>query len=251
MPIQEGATATNPTTGQRVVFTGGKWKPITKTMPAFSGSAGGGAAKTTATDQKALNEAQDQAAAADSTLRLYNNVKPSIDRFDGGPAKGTLYDAVMPNQGGGFWDSVGAFVGAPVRALLPQQAKDDYQRIDAARSERIALRQKEQKGPQTDRDAAMYGKSDISATNSRAVNNQIIRQQTVESNLVRMRAYMQGKWVAKYGSTSHAAPNGMTYQQVVNNATKDYMQGTAQSILHPAPPSTRRASQGWSVTEVK
>lgn len=206
-------------------------------------------AKTEANDRKSLMEANERAAAADSSLRLYDRVTPSIDRFDGGPLKGTIYDMVMPNQGGGFWDGVGSFVGAPIRAVLPSQSKDDYQRIDAARNERIALRQKEQKGPQTDKDAAMYGKSDISATNSRAVNHSIINAQRQESELTKMRAYLESKWVARYGSTSKASPNGTTFTQAVQNATNDYM-GQAKR-RRAAPPSTRRASNdGWSVEEV-
>lgn len=216
------------------------------------GSSRGGGGGTTADDKKALNTAQDQANAASATERLYDNVEPAIKRFDGGPMKGTIYDMVMPSSGGGFWDGVGSFLGSPVRALLPSQDKSDYKAIDTARQNRIALRQMEQKGVQTEGDAKRYGKSDIDATNYTANNLNIIRQNRVEAELTKMRAYMQSKWVAQYGSTSHASPNGTTYSQAVDNATKDYMQGTAQRVLHPAPPSTRRApNNGWSVTEVK
>lgn len=213
-----------------------------------AGGGGAAKAKTSAQDQKALTEGSDRAAAAGQSLRLYDNVTPALERFDPGPVKGSIYGMVMPNDGGGFWDGLGAVVGTPIRALLPQQDKDDYQRIDAARAERVALRQKEQKGPQTDKDATLYGKADIGANKSLSTNRKIVRDNKTESHLTQVRALLQSKWVGRYGSLSQASPNGTTFEQALRFAEKDFLQSKAR---RSAPPSTRRAAAGWSVQEVK
>ena len=205
------------------------------------------AGTTTAPDKKALTDASDRSSAAGKTLRLYDSVAPAIERFNPGPLKGSVYDALMPNDGEGFWGGVGSTLGAPLRALLPQQDKDDYQRINAAQSERVALRQMEQKGPQTDKDAAMYRQADLSPTRTKAVNRDIIARGRTESHLVKQKAALLNKWVAQYGSPSAPNHNGFTFQQASDWLEQNY----AKQQRPAAPPSTRRANDGWSVQEVK
>lgn len=213
-----------------------------------SGIAPGAKVAPKAQDITGLTDAGVRAQAAGDSIRLYNNIQPAIDRFNPGPMKGTLYDMVMPNDGGGIMDSIGSFVGAPVRALLPNQDKDDFQKIDAARAERISLRQKEQKGTQTDRDAVLYGRADIGPNKSRAVNHSLIDQNKTKSQLVKIQAALQSQWVGRYGSITQLSPNGMSFDQAVNMAQKDYLKNRPSA--RTAPPSTRR-DDGWSVQEVK
>lgn len=219
-------------------------------MRAQSGGASGGKVKIEANDRKAVQEASLRAEAAGKSLRLYDSVAPAIERFNPGPLKGSMYDMVMPNEGGGFFDSVGAIVGAPVRALLPAQDKDDYQRINSARAERIGLRSMEQKGVMAKNDEMQFKAADISASKGKRVNADIVARQRMESNLTRIRSTLEQKWVSRFGSTSRAAPNGKTFAEIVDFAERDFMK--ARGPNRPkAPPSTRRAQGGWSAEEVK
>lgn len=216
-------------------------------LAALRSSSGKGGSNPTAPDRKALIDAADHTNAASKTIRLYNSVAPAIDRFNPGPLKGTLYDTVMPNEGGGFFDSLGAFVGAPVRALLPSQDKDDYQAINSAKAERIGLRSMEQKGVMAKNDEMQFKAADISASKSRNVNHAIMDRQRNEAHLTQLRTLMQSQWVAKYGSTSKSSPNGTTFQQAIADAESNFARRQAQR--RSAPPSTRQG--GWSITEVK
>lgn len=236
--IKEGQTATHKD-GRKIVFRGGQW------VNASGGSRTSGF-KAEANDRKGVMEASERADAAGKSLRLYDSVTPAIERFDPGPLKGAMYDMVMPNSGGGFLDSLGSVVGAPVRALLPSQSKDDYQRIDSARAERIGLRSLEQKGVMAKNDEIQFKAADIGPGKSTKVNRDIIARQRTESLLTRQRSYLHSKWVARYGSTSRASPNGTTFEQAVQEAESNFRNRTA-------PPSTRKkpAPAGWTITRIK
>lgn len=205
-----------------------------------------GAPEAKASDKKALQEASERSDAARRSLRLYDSVQPAIDRFDGGPTKGTFFDAIMPNEGGGIADSIGAFAGAPIRALVPQQQIDDYQAINSARAERIGLRSMEQKGVMAKNDEIQFKAADISPSKTREANRGVLARSRTESILTKQRSYLESKWVSKYGSTANASPNGTTFEQALQEAQDNF------SRSRQAPPSTRKAADsGWSVTEVK
>jgi hypothetical protein len=216
-------------------------------LRAKSGASASSGGEAKAQDRTGLLDAATRSTAASKSLRLYDSVQPAIDRFNGGPFKGTMYDMVMPNEGGGFLDNLGAVVGAPVRAILPGQDKDDYQRINSAKAERIGLRSMEQKGVMAKNDEIQFKAADISASKPRSVNSDIIARQRTESQLTKMRSLLESKWVARYGSTSKASPNGTSFLQASEDAERDFM----RSQKRRAPPSTRRAQGGWSAEEVK
>lgn len=191
-------------------------------------------------DLKALQEASARSDAASKSLRLYDSITPALERFNPGPLKGTIYDMVMPNEGGGFLDGAGALLGGLVRPLLPDQDEDDYQRINAARAERIGLRSQEQKGVQAKNDEIQFRLADISPSKSFAVNRDIIDRQRTDSLLAKQRALLESRWINKYGSTATPNPQGTSFQEALEASLGRYEQGMRKSRLPSAPPSTRK-----------
>jgi hypothetical protein len=211
-------------------------------------------ASTTNVDKEALIKAQDRSDNADKSLRLYGDVRGAIERFNPGPLKGTLYGALMPDEGGGFWDGLGAVVGAIPRSvgIISPQDQDDYARINSARAERIGIRSQDQAGVQARNDEIQFKLADISPYKSKTVNKEIIGRAEREAIQDKLRAAVESRWVTKYGSIANASPSGRTFNQALNMARDHFQSGGKPTAPRPAPPSTRKAAKaGWSYQEVK
>src|ERR1051325_2897614 len=95
---QEGQTATNPKTGQKVVFHNGQWVNA-------GGSMGGGPTVGSPTEQKRFNTFQDQGDQARMMMRQLLNARSLINKtptgFVEGPVQGikrALGDDSVPTQ---------------------------------------------------------------------------------------------------------------------------------------------------------
>lgn len=201
--------------------------------------------KPTAKDIDGAQKAVEAFEASNEAIRTYDHIGPTLERFNPGPGKGLIYDAFTDN-GGGFFDKLGAAVGTVVRPILPQQDQDDYQVINAAVNRNVKNWHKIEKGVQTAQDDVIAAKTDFNASNSVSANRRIIAKNRKEAELARVRTLLHSKWVGKYGSIARASENGMTFPQAAAMAERDYL---ASKARRQAPPSTRKAPSGWSVIE--
>lgn len=213
MAIAPGAIARNAK-GERIQLAeDGQWHRLGAT--AGGGAKGASAPHSlTVQDRNSLNALLGQAASANETKIQYDSAGKAIKDFAPGPWKGAFYDAMLPQEGGGFMDKVGAMIGAPLRAIgaLPQKQIDAYQRLKGLSSERVLEGQIAQKGPQTDSDAARLQLTEISPYKSADANEQVIQSGAAKADRAMARAPFYTQWANKYGLNG-VDENGASVEQ--------------------------------------
>lgn len=203
---REGQTATNPKTGQRMIFRGGQWvshgsRPIR--------------AETTADDKKALAEASERARIERDVARNYTDAAKAVENFDTGPTRAWWMDVITNDEDDGFWGAIGAnTIGLAARPLVDDktfEARDQLKTINA-RSSLAASAQL--KGVASDRDMGLLRLTGIKDSKSKAENMRIIKDAHFQSKLEQWRAREKAKWVAKYGSLSAPSQGGRSFEEV-------------------------------------
>lgn len=199
--------------------------------------------KTTAQDQKTAADYSATAAAERDALRTYANAAGSVERFNTGPIKSRLMDAIMPDEDGGFWDAVGATVGAVARPFVSQktiEARDQLKTVNA----NVALAGSNlMKGSSSDKDTALMRLSGMGPSKTVAENKRIIRDATYNSGLSQTRALVASNWLAEHGSLTAPGHNGMTFQKALMFAEKQYdkhIQASRAARKLPKAPPRRR-----------
>lgn len=238
---REGQTATNPKTGQRVVFRNGMWIADTATRPR---------AETTEQDRRALNEASERARIERDNMRVYNDADKAVTAFDTGPTRAWWMDAITPDEDDGVWGSIGAFLGTPIRPLVDDKtyaARDQLKTVNA----RTALASSAQlKGVASDRDMGLLRLTGVKDSKSVAENRRIIAEARLNSSLEQYRAKLKARWVSRYGSLSAPAPSGRSFEEVSQIAERTFLNEYNRLIAQPqakkktpaAPPSVRKGS---------
>ena len=183
---QEGQTATNPNTGQKVIFTNGQW------VSAGRGPRG----ELSVQDNKALNEMRDGHSAGLNVNRDYREVARALDRGRVTPENAGMLKAFIPEEGGGFFDSVGAWLGSP---FIEQQTKDDWNTLNALQSRRVMDAQIAQKGPQTEADAARLKLAEVSPYKSKQANIGVMLRGMADATLAKKKLPFMQKWANKHG----------------------------------------------------
>lgn len=195
-----GATARHRD-GSVLTFNGRDW--VQTTPPRAPGSSGRGGV--TPQDRNQLGNMRDQAVAAGELERTYSRVGEANQRLQPGPWRGRFLDAAIPNAGGGVMDTLGAtLIGGPARligAITPQEV-NDYQTIEGARSEGVLQRQIEQRGPQTESDAARMAMTELGVGNTLERNRNVINQGLARTQRAQARAAYYSQWAARFGGLS-------------------------------------------------
>lgn len=186
--FQEGQTATNPKTGQKIVFRGGQW------VNAGVGEVQRG--ELSVQDNKALNDMRDGHSAALKVNRDYREVARVLDRSQMTPVKASMLNALTPQEGGGFFDAIGGWIGSKV---LPQQTIDDFQTLRGLQSGRVMDAQIAQKGPQTEADAARLQLAEVSPWKTKQANIAVMKRGMADATLAKRKLPFFQRWANKYG----------------------------------------------------
>lgn len=261
---REGQTATNPRTGQRVVFRNGMWVNDTSSSTQARPQQ---RARTTATDQKAVQEGSSIAQAERDTRRIYNQAQGAVNRLDTGPMQSWWMDAITPEPdgSGGVLDAIGGVLGTPFRHLgYSSQDWSDRDHLNTVNANAAIVAAANMKGAASDRDMALMRLTGLQTGKTAAENNRIISEARRQSYLNQWRARYRAQWVSRYGSLSAPAPSGASFEEALqagerafNNrweerseqagrpsASRQPAQG--RRVTRAAPPSTRRRNQSSS-----
>jgi len=190
-----GDIATNPSTGEQKQFNGREWVKVTGSTPRV-------APKMSVEAQKQLNGLNAQAAAARETATEYSNAQAALKRLKPGPFRGAFLDAAIPEQGGNLMDKLGSIViGGPAKILgaVTPQDTTDFQRLKGLQAQRVLTGQIEQKGPQTDSDAARLNLTEISPYKTSEVNAAVVDSGRKKADRAIKRAPFYSKWANTYG----------------------------------------------------
>lgn len=232
---REGQTATNPKTGQTIVYRNGQW---------VSASAPGAPAprKFSPQEQKVLNDANDSAQEAQSIQRDYNEADAARKRLGTGPWRGALLDAAIPVEDGGVMDTLGGWIiGGPMRltGAINQGDVDAYNTLRRVQARRVLAEQKHQKGVQTEGDAARIKAGDIGVRASDAANAGAIARGRLESQLLIDRANFLTQWANKYG-VNGTNERGQTAMQVFESLANQRRAALGGGAPRPGTPTIRR-----------
>lgn len=214
---QEGQTATSKDGKKRVVFRNGMWLNDTSYKPPAEGPA-----KTSAQDRQELNAASSKAAAERDALRTYSKAKDAVETMGTGPGWASYLDAITPEEGGGVLDSVGGFLGTPLRALVSQDTWDARDHLKTVNANVALAGSQQMKGSSSDKDTALMRLSGIGPSKTEGENLRIIQDATYTSGLEQARALIKADWIGKFGSLANPSPNGMTSEQALQMGEQRY-----------------------------
>lgn len=244
---QEGQTATNPKTGQRLVFQGGQW---------HNASEGGAAtiSRSTPQDRTALNAASAKAQTERDAMRDYDVTERAVRAMSTGPMKAGFLDAITPSEQGGFWDTAGAIAGLIPRAFISQDTLDARDTLNTVAARSVTRGQTLPPGPASDRDVALARTAGVSPYKGVKENLRIIEAARRDSGLEQARNLLRSKWISRFGSTSQASPNGMTFEEAQQIAERDFLKEPGSKSARPRglpkPPPRKSPPSGWSIQKV-
>ena len=207
---------------------------------------GNGRAATSPQDRIALNAASAKAQTERDASRDYDVTERAVRTMDTGPMKAGFIDAMTPSEGGGFWDKVGGVVGLVPRALgiIDQDTLDARDTLNTVAARSVTRGQALPPGPASDRDVALARTAAVNPYKGVKENLRIIEAARRDSGLEQTRNLLRSKWIAKFGSTSQASPNGMTFEEAQQIAERDFLKQpgskSARSSLPKPPPSVGR-----------
>lgn len=181
-----------------------------------------GDTKTTSADMKMLTEASNEAAKARDSARNFSRAEKAVKDFGTGPVKSWIMDAITAEDGGGVLDSVGAIVGAPVRALIPQRTKNAYDQLRTVSAGSALAGSEQLKGAASDADMRLLKTRGLSPYKSEAENLRIIEEAKRDAGLAQTRASFKSHWISRYGSVANPDRNGRTFEQGAADAERLY-----------------------------
>ena len=193
-------------------------------------------------DNKFLNEMRATSGQAGLEAETeYRNAARVIDRLGTGPVRAKLLDAFIPQDGGGFWDTVGGVIGAP---FIDQQTVDDFQTLKGLQSKRVLTEQLAQKGPQTESDAARLKLTEISPYNTKGANIRVLDAGMRKARLASIKPDFFTKWTNQYGLNGLDA-QGRTVDAAWSDLTR---RATSARVPGGAPVAPQQAPQRQAAT---
>ncbi len=217
MPYRIGQTATNPKTGQKVKWDGSNWVAVSGT-----GGAGAAGSKPSQTTEKFFNELRNQANDAAEARRIYEEARKPIETLKPSPGRGRFMQMMTPEEGGGVLDTIGGVIGAIPRAIgaITPEETNAYQQLRGYQSQQVLRRQLEQKGPQTESDAARLALTELSPSKSKEVNEDIINKGIQRTARAQARAVFYQRFSQRWGLNGRDA-QGRTADEIwANEADK-------------------------------
>lgn len=114
--------------------------------------------------------------------------------------------------------------------------------------------QQEQKGPQTESDAARYMKSTFGPDKSSSINASAVGEAMFNAKFDELRPGMYTQWANKYGSLTARNKDGLSVDEWYNNARasgwNNYQKKYGQRPSPGAPSNAPRKSGGWKIERV-
>lgn len=176
----------------------------------------GGGAKMSPQAQKFLNDLSTAAQGARETGKIYDEAGKAVSTLQPGPNRGRFLEIATPEEGGGILDTLGAIVvGAPARAIgaITPEETNAYQTLRALQSSNVLTRQIEQKGPQTESDAARLMLTELSPSKSEAVNKEIVERGRHKTRREQAKAIFYTRFANKWGLNG-TSPHGHTADEL-------------------------------------
>lgn len=160
-------------------------------------------------DNKALNEMRPSHGAALGVNRDYREVARALDRSKMTPAKASWLETWIPRENGGLFDMIGGAIG---QRFLDPQTVTDFQTLRSLQSKRVMDAQVEQKGPQTESDAARLQLTEVSPYKTKQANIGVMRRGMADATLAKRKLPFFQQWAGKYGLNG-MDPQGRTVDQ--------------------------------------
>lgn len=195
-------------------------------------------------DNKALNEMRGSHSAALGVNRDYRTVARVLDRSNMTPVKASVLNALTPEEGGGLFDAIGGWVGSKI---LPQQTISDFQTLRGLQSKRVMDAQVEQKGPQTESDAARLQLTEVSPWKTKQANIGVMRRGMADAVLAKRKLPFFQMWANKYGLNG-VNERGQTADQAWGTvADTVYRTGDRMEGGRRAPAKKAAKDDGWKI----
>lgn len=219
MAYRIGQTATNPKTGQKVQWDGQNWvAPPGQTLNA----AATGGSRSQQADMKFLNDLSTQAQSAAETRRLYKQARPHIEALNPGPGRGRFLESMIPEEGGGLLDTIGGVIGMVPRiagAITPKEV-NHFQELRSIQSSQVLERQIQQKGTQTEGDAARMLRTEISPSKTLEANIDVLNRGEALARRNIAHAVFFQRWAKEHGLHG-TDEKGNTADQIWANHAQD------------------------------
>lgn len=168
-------------------------------------------------DAAIINDMRKDAAVATRAQQELMAAAHASDRFRPSPDRAATVNRVLPQEGDGWFDQKMRKVYGWLDGVT-QQDITDYQDLERYRQGRVATIQQEQKGPQTDSDAARYMKSTFGPDKTPKINAAAIGEAMFNAKFDELRPGMYTQWANKYGSLSALNKDGLSVDEWYNNA---------------------------------
>lgn len=162
-------------------------------------------------DQTLINGMRGQQGDLSGVLRDIAAAQDAVKRFSPSPARGRLFSMGVPEEDD--W-AVTAAAKNLFGLALPDQDKEDYQRLVGLQSQGVLNSQIAQKGPQTESDAARMKLANVSPNKDVRVNADILAEQQYDTLMKQSRAGFYETWANNLGSTHAINGQGKTADQV-------------------------------------
>lgn len=172
-------------------------------------------------DTKTIDLFREKASSATELIRDIRAGAKTVDRFGTNPQKAFAASKAMgrpdPAQSG-YWDQFRGWIAGDV---VSQQDKEDFQFLENLKNRAVLASQIEQKGPQTESDAARMTLTGIQPGNYKGVNGRILGEAMIKAQLAVRRPGFYTRWAQKYGSLQSLDQKGRSVDDAWNAMSTD------------------------------
>lgn len=178
-------------------------------------------------EQKELSNLSANAESARKSAELASKAVSASRGLNTGPVRGTMLDMLIPH--GNFLSNItGTLIGGPMQAMgvISPKNVNDYQALKRAQNEGVLQAQIEQKGPQTESDAARMALTGVSTGNTPEQNQQAAEKTAYYAKRAQMRRDFKTQWANKYGVFGQNE-QGQTADQVFDSMWDQQQAATA------------------------
>ncbi|OWK31787.1 hypothetical protein [Sphingomonas mucosissima] len=196
-------------------------------------------------DLKELRQASAKAEAERDARQTYAATRRAVLDMDTGPWKARMLDAITPDGDGGWADTIGGFLGTPIRALVPEKWMTARAALATNSARSTMTGANKLRGTASNMDTALARTATVNANKPVAENLRIIEEARRESELAQARAQFKSAWISKFGGMARTGPNGVPYEAALADAERRFSQAYGQSRrqLRTPPRSAMRGAK--------
>lgn len=213
---REGQKAVSKDGKTMLVYSDGFWVKDSAYVPSA------GKARTTAEDVKDLTQATETAETERQALRDYAATHAAVLKMGSDPGRGSRYDMMTAEEGGGMWDAVGGLLGTPFRAITPRGRYDGYQHLKTVSAKTALTGSQMMKGASSDKDTAIMRQAGVGPYKTVKENLRVLDKAREDAGLSQARARAKAYWIGKFGSQAAAAPDGTTLADILQMTDRSY-----------------------------